>query len=468
MSVNQEVIDKNLVKLTYAADADKVEEGLAYSFNKNKKNFNIKGFRAGKAPRKIVEQYYGSEVLFGDAEEYIITSMYYGSIDELGIIPVSHPQNVQVTKMSKEGMEFSLEVYTKPEVQLGEYKNLEITDVPAAVTDEEIDNAVKSEAEKNARMVTVEDRPAEMGDTVNIDFEGFIDGTAFEGGKGENHKLKLGSGQFIPGFEDQLVGAATDADVTVKVKFPEDYHSEELKGKDAEFKVKVHEIQRQEVPEINDDFASDVSEFDTLEEYKADLAKKLAENKEKASKAAMTEEALKKAIDNAVLDVPACMVDTEVENQVKKTEQQISMYGMNMETYCQYIGATLDEYKERIRPQAELSVKRDLVLEAIVKAEDIPVTEEEMDKEFADAAEYFKKSVEEVKSMFADRKDAVAEDIKMRKAIDLIYDTAVKVPAKAESDTEEKAEKTAEPVKKTAAKKKAPAKKADETKEENA
>lgn len=462
MSVNQEVVSTNLLKLTYVADAEKVEAGLAYSFNKNKKNFVVKGFRAGKAPRKIVEQYYGVEVLFGDAEEYIITDMYYSSVEELGIIPVSHPQNVTVTKMDKESMEFSLEVYTKPEVELGEYKNLEITEVSDVLTDEEVDNAIKSEAEKNARMVTVEDRAAEMGDTVNIDFEGFVDGVAFEGGKGEGFKLKLGSGQFIPGFEDQLVGAASDSDVTVNVKFPEDYHAEELKGKDAEFKVKVHEIQKQELPEINDDFASDVSEFDTLEEYKADLSKNLAEKKAENAKAAMTEEALRKAIDNAKVEIPACMVDAEVENEIKKTEQQVSMYGMDFATYCQYMGTTVEEFKERIRPQAELHVKRDLVLEAILKVENFEVSDEEVDKEFAEAAEYFKKTVEEVKNMFADRRDAIVEDIKRRKAVELIFDSAVKVAAKEESAAEEK-----KPAKKAPAKKKTTAKKA-ETTEENA
>ena len=276
MSVNQEVIDKNLLKLTYAADADKVEEGLAYSFNKNKKNFSIKGFRAGKAPRKIVEQYYGVEVLFADAEEYVITDMYYGSVAELGIEPVSYPQNVQVTKMSTEGMEFSLEVYTKPVAEVKDYKGVEITEISAEVGEEDIEKALQMEAEKNSRMVTVEDRAAQLGDTVDIDFEGFVDEVPFDGGKGEGFKLQLGSGQFIPGFEDQLVGANTGDDVTVNVKFPEDYHAEELKGKDSVFKVKVNAIQTKELPEINDDFASDVSSFDTLAEYKADIAEKLA------------------------------------------------------------------------------------------------------------------------------------------------------------------------------------------------
>lgn len=468
MAVKQEVIDKNLIKLTYEADADKVEEGLSYSYNKNKKNFNVHGFRPGKAPRKIVEQYYGAEVLFGDAEEYIITDLYYGSIPELGIQPVSYPQNVKVTKMDKDGMEFSLEVYTKPEVTLGQYKNLEITEVPSALTDEEVENAVKSEAEKNARLVTVEDRAAENGDTVNIDFEGFVDGTAFEGGKGENFKLKLGSGQFIPGFEDQLVGANTGDDVTVNVKFPEDYHAEELKGKDAEFKVKVHEIQKQEIPEINDEFASDVSEFDTLAEYKADLAKKLAENKEKSAKAAMTEEALKTAIDNAEIDVPACMIDAEIESEVKRTENQIRMYGMNLEQYFQYMGTTLEQYRENIRPQAELNIRRDLVLEAVAAAEEITVSEEELEKEFEQAAEYLKKTVDEVKEMFKNRRGDIENEVKQRKAVDLIFETAVKTAPK-EQPEEEAAEAEEKPAKKPAAKKSAPKKKAaEETNEENA
>lgn len=461
MAVNQEVIGKNLVKLTYEADADKVEAGLAYSYNKNKKNLNVHGFRPGKAPRKLIEQYYGPQVLYSDAEEYIITDLYYGSIPELGITPVSYPQNVAVTKMDKDGMEFSLEVYTKPEVTLGQYKNLEITDVPSALTDQEVDDAIQSEAEKNARLVTVEDRAAETGDTVNIDFEGFVDGTAFEGGKGENYKLKLGSGQFIPGFEDQLIGAETGADVTVNVKFPEDYQAEELKGKDAEFKVKVHEIQKQEIPEINDEFASDISEFDTLEEYKADLSKKLAEKKAETSKNSMMEEALKTAVENAEVEVPACMIDAEVESEMKRAEERMGMYGMTLDVYCQYMGVTVAQYKENIRPQAEWAVKRDLVLEAIAKAEEIAVTEEDFDKEFEQAAEYLKKPVDEVKETFKNRREDIAFEIKQRKAIDIVFDTAVKV-----QKAEEQKEESAAP-KKAPAKKKAPVKKAEPETPEN-
>lgn len=434
MAANKEVIGTNLLKLTYTADAEQIEKGLAYSFKKNRKSFNIHGFRPGHAPRGLVEQYYGVEVLFQDASDYIMTELYYDSIPELGFTPVSEPQNVNLVKMSRDEMEFTLEVYTKPEVKLGQYKGLEITDVPTDVTEEDIENALKNEAEKNSRMVTVEDRPSEKDDTVNIDFEGFVDGVAFEGGKGENYKLKLGSGQFIPGFEDQLVNKNTGEEVTVNVKFPEDYHEESLRGKDAEFKVKINEIQKQEIPEINDEFASDVSEFDTLAEYKEDLAKKLAESKEKSAKSAMTEEALKKAMDNAELEIPECMIDTDVENEYNRTENQMRSYGMTMDVYCSYLGTTPEEFRDKIRPQAAVNVRRDLVLEAIAKAEDIPVTDEELEEEFKKAAEYLHTTVDDVKTRFQGRTDAVAADIKQRKAVELLLETAVKKAP--EPDTE--------------------------------
>ena len=266
-------------------------------------------------------------------------------------------------------------------------------------------------------------------------------------------------------FEEQLVGANTGDEITINVKFPEDYHAEELKGKDSEFKVKIHEIQKQEIPEINDEFASDVSEFDTLAEYRADLAKKLAENKEKTSKAAMTEEALKAAIDNAELDIPECMIDAEVATEMKRTENQVGMYGMTLENYCQYMGTTVEKFRENIRPQAEMNVRRDLVLEAISEAEAISVSDEEFEKEFEQAAEYLKKTVEEVKEMFKDRRDDIAEEVKRRKAVDLIYETAVKVPAAEKQEPEEKAAEEAKPA---AAKRKASSKKAEEKKEEDA
>ena len=444
MKVKLENIDKNLVRLEIESAPELIEEGLAYAFKKNAKNFRVNGFRPGKAPRKVVEQIYGKEVLYNDAMDYVIGHDYYAAIEELKLDVVSDPQKIDVKEFDAEKAVYTVEVYTKPEVKLGAYKALEIAKVAADVSDADVDKAVEDEAKKNARMITVEDRAAAMDDTVVIDFEGSVDGVPFEGGKGENFSLKLGSGQFIPGFEEQLVGISADGETVVKVTFPEEYHASELAGKAAEFKVKVHEIKKEELPAIDDAFASDVSEFETLAEYKADLKAKMLAKKEEEAKRAMDEEALKAAIANAEVEIPECMIQASQEQEVRRMEQQLSMYGMDMAKYCQYMGTTVEEFKERVRPQAEINVRRDLVLEAIVAAEKIEATQEEIDKEFQEAADYMKKPVEEVKAMYAASTEAVIRDIQLRKASELITDSAVAV------DT---------PVKKAPAKK-APAKKA--------
>ena len=444
MKVKLENIDKNLVRLEIESAPELIEEGLAYAFKKNAKNFRVNGFRPGKAPRKVVEQIYGKEVLYNDAMDYVIGHDYYAAIEELKLDVVSDPQKIDVKEFDAEKAVYTVEVYTKPEVKLGAYKALEVAKVAADVSDADVDKAVEDEAKKNARMITVEDRAAAMDDTVVIDFEGSVDGVPFEGGKGENFSLKLGSGQFIPGFEEQLVGIRADGETVVKVTFPEEYHASELAGKAAEFKVKVHEIKKEELPAIDDAFASDVSEFETLAEYKADLKAKMLAKKEEEAKRAMDEEALKAAIANAEVEIPECMIQASQEQEVRRMEQQLSMYGMDMAKYCQYMGTTVEEFKERVRPQAEINVRRDLVLEAIVAAEKIEATQEEIDKEFQEAADYMKKPVEEVKAMYAASTEAVIRDIQLRKASELITDSAVAV------DT---------PVKKAPAKK-APAKKA--------
>lgn len=444
MKVKLENIDKNLVRLEIESAPELIEEGLAYAFKKNAKNFRVNGFRPGKAPRKVVEQIYGKEVLYNDAMDYVIGHDYYAAIEELKLDVVSDPQKIDVKEFDADKAVYTVEVYTKPEVKLGAYKALEVAKVAADVSDADVDKAVEDEAKKNARMITVEDRAAAMDDTVVIDFEGSVDGVPFEGGKGENFSLKLGSGQFIPGFEEQLVGISADGETVVKVTFPEEYHASELAGKAAEFKVKVHEIKKEELPAIDDAFASDVSEFETLAEYKADLKAKMLAKKEEEAKRAMDEEALKAAIANAEVEIPECMIQASQEQEVRRMEQQLSMYGMDMAKYCQYMGTTVEEFKERVRPQAEINVRRDLVLEAIVAAEKIEATQEEIDKEFQEAADYMKKPVEEVKAMYAASTEAVIRDIQLRKASELITDSAVAV------DT---------PVKKAPAKK-APAKKA--------
>ena len=315
MSVKMEK-EASLVKLTFDVSAEVIEEGLAYSFNKNKKKFNVHGFRAGKAPRKMIEQIYGVEVLFDDASYYIINKEYDAAIKELNLQPVSDPVDIKVPEMTQNNMTFTLDVYVKPDVTLGAYKNIEVVNVSDEVTEEEVDAAIQEEAKKNSREISVDDRATQNGDTVVIDFVGSVDGVEFEGGSATNHSLELGSGQFIPGFEDQLIGKNLNEEVIVKVTFPEDYQATELAGKDAEFKVTINGIKYFELPEINDEFASDVSEFETLEEYKADVKNKLAESKAQTAKNQMHEEALRKVIEAAEVEIPSCMIDSEVDSLV--------------------------------------------------------------------------------------------------------------------------------------------------------
>jgi len=419
--------EASLVKLTFDVSAEVIEEGLAYSFNKNKKKFNVHGFRAGKAPRKMIEQLYGVEVLFDDASYYIINKEYDAAIKELNLQPVSDPVDIKVPEMTQTSMKFTLDVYVKPDVTLGDYKNVEVTNVSDEVTEEDINAELQETAKKNSREISVDDRATQSGDTVIIDFVGSVDGVEFEGGSATNHSLELGSGQFIPGFEDQLIGKNLNEEVIVKVTFPEDYHSEELKGKDAEFKVTINGIKYFELPEINDEFASDVSEFETLDAYKEDIKNKLAESKAQAAKNQMHEEALRKVIEAASVEIPDCMIDTEVNNLVNRTESQFKMYGMTIEDFCNYSGKTVEEYKESLRPQAEINVKRDLVIEKIAEVENFEVTEADKDAEYEKLAGYYRKSAEEVKEMFANHQAQLEYGIKLEKAEEAIYNTIVRV-----------------------------------------
>ena len=426
MSVSMER-EASLVKLTFDVSAEVIEEGLAYSFSKNKKKFNVHGFRAGKAPRKMIEQLYGVEVLFDDASYYIINKEYDAAIKELNLQPVSDPVDIKVPEMTQTSMKFTLDVYVKPEITLGDYKNVEVANVSDEVTEEDINAELQETAKKNSREISVDDRATQNGDTVVIDFVGSVDGVEFEGGSAKNHSLELGSGQFIPGFEDQLVGKNLGEEVIVNVTFPEDYHSEELKGKAAEFKVTINEIKYFELPEINDEFASDVSEFETLDAYKEDIKNKLTESKSQAAKNQMHEEALRKVIEAAQVEIPACMIDTEVNNLVSRTESQFKMYGMSIEDFCNYSGKTVEEYKESLRPQAEINVKRDLVIEKIAEVENFEVTEADKDAEYEKLAGYYRKSAEEVKAMFANHQDHLEYGIKLEKAEEVIYSTIVRV-----------------------------------------
>ena len=448
MQVNMEKLEKNAVKLEIEVSPEKFEEGLEKSYQRNRRNFRVNGFRQGKVPRKMVERVYGVEVLYEDAVNYIIPGEYDAAVKELGIEPVSEPKyDIKTIEPGK--LVFTAEVVLKPEVKLGEYTGLEITEVSAEVTDEDIQAELDKAADSNARMVEVTDRAAQLGDTVNIDFTGYLDGEEFEGGKGEGHPLELGSGSFIPGFEDQLVGVNTGAEVDVNVTFPEDYHAEDLKGKAVVFKVKVNDIKTKELPVIDDDFASDVSEFDTLDEYKKSIADKLAETKAKNAKNAMEAEAVEKATANAEVDVPQCMIDNRVENQIEEYRHNLSHSGIELEQYLQYMGMTLEAMKEDLAKHAAIDVRQMLVMEAIAKDAAVEVSDAELDENLQDMADQYKMSVEEVKERLGDNIKYQIENIKIRKAVEMLVEKANRVK---EAAAEKPAAKKPA-AKKTAAKK---------------
>lgn len=473
MQVKMEKLEKTAVKLEIEVSPEKFEEGLEKSYQRNRKNFRVNGFRAGKVPRKMVERVYGVEVLYEDAVNYILPGEYDAAVEELGIEPVSEPK-YDITTIEPGKLVFTAEVTLKPEVKLGAYTGLEITEVSAEVTDADVQAELDRVANSNARMVEVTDRAAQLGDTVNIDFTGYLDGEEFEGGKGESHPLELGSGSFIPGFEDQLVGVNTGAEVDVNVTFPEDYQAENLKGKAVVFKVKVNDIKMKELPAIDDDFASDVSEFDTLEEYKKSIADKLAETKAKNAKNAMEAEAVEKATANAEVDVPQCMIDNRVENQIEEYRHNLSHSGIELEQYLQYMGMTLDAMKEDLAKHAATDVKQMLVMEAIAKDAAVAVSDEELDSELQKLADQYKMSLDEIKERLGENIKYQIENIKIRKAVAMLVEKAVKVPEaqakkpatkkktkKADAETAE--ESTPAPKKKPAAKK---AKAVSEVKEE--
>ncbi|MBE7065452.1 MAG: trigger factor [Ruminococcaceae bacterium] len=427
MKAKFETIDKNLVKIEVEVAPEKFEEGLAYSFKKNAKNFNVKGFRPGKAPRKMVEQVYGEGVLYDDALNYVLPGEYYDAVKELGLEPVDEPK-YDILKIGKDELVFTAEVYVKPEVVLGDYKGLEIKNVSADVTDEDIEAELKKVAESNARMVNVEDRTAVLGDTLDIDFKGLLDGEAFEGGTAEGHSLTLGSGQFIPGFEDQLVGAGVGDEINVNVTFPDDYHAEELKGKPVVFEVKVNGIKTRELPEINDDFASDVSEFETLDEYKADLKAKMAEKKATESKQAMENEVIEKATANATIEVPKCMVERKIDTMIERYKNMVAQQvGIPFEQYVSMCGLTIEGMRNDLREGAEKNVRESLVLEAIAKAEDIKATDEQIDAKLAELAEQYKMSLDELKERVTDTdRDYFGDEIAVELTIAFLLDSAVK------------------------------------------
>lgn len=445
MSLQLERLENNMAKLTIEVPAEELEGAIEKAYQKNKRKISIPGFRKGKVPRKMIEQMYGKEVFYEDAANDLIPSAYEKALDECEEEIVSSPK-IDVTQI--EGGKpfiFTAEVALKPEVKLGKYKGVKIDKIETEVTDEEVDAAVDKERENNARTISVEDRAVKDGDMTVIDFEGFVDGVAFEGGKGENYPLTIGSGAFIPGFEEQLIGAEIGKETEVNVTFPEDYHAEDLKGKAAVFKCTVKEIKEKELPELDDEFASEVSEFETLAEYKEDLKKKLSERKEAEAKSQKENAVIEAIITDSEMDIPEAMLETQIRQMEDEFAQRIQMQGLSLEQYFQFTGLNEQMMIEQIRPQAEKRIQSSLVLEAIADAEKFEVTEEDLEKEYARMAEIYQLEVEKVKERLDDYHiGQIKKDIAVRKAVDFVVENAKEGKAAAKSAKAKKTEKAEE------------------------
>ena len=426
MSLQVEKLENNMAKLTIEVPADDLEKALQSAYMKQKNKIAMPGFRKGKVPRQMIEKMYGQEILYDDAANALIPKAYSEAYEECELEIVSRPE-INVVQIEKgKSFIFTADVATKPEVKLGEYKGLEVDKVSTRVTQKEVDAKIQEEAEKNAREVVVTDRAVADGDEVILDFEGFVDGEAFEGGKGENYPLTIGSGSFIPGFEEQLVGAEAEKEVEVKVTFPEDYHAEELKGKEAVFKCTVHEIKAKELPEIDDEFAAEVSEFDTLEEYKADVKAKIKEQKAADGKRNQEDQAVEQAVKNAEYEIPQPMIETQTTQMVEDFAQRIQSQGITLEQYFQFTGLTAEKMMEDMRPQAIKRIETRLVLEAVAKAENIEITDEKIDEELAKMAESYNMEVEKLKEFMGENeKKQMKEDLAVQEAVTFLVENAV-------------------------------------------
>lgn len=426
MNLQVEKLEKNMAKLTIEVPADDLERALQSAYMKQKNRINLPGFRKGKVPRQMIEKMYGPEIFYDDAANSLIPKAYSEAYDECELEIVSQPEiNVEQIEKGKPFI-FTAEVATKPEVTLGEYKGLEVDKVSVRVTQKEVDAKIQEEAEKNARTIIVEDRPVQDKDEIILDFEGFVDGEAFEGGKGENYPLTIGSGAFIPGFEEQLIGAEPEKEIEVKVTFPEDYHAEDLKGKDAVFKCTIHEIKAKELPEIDDEFAAEVSEFDTLDEYKADVKAKIKEQKADEGKRRKEDQAVEKAVANASMEIPDAMVDTQARQMMDEFAQRIQSQGLTMEQYFQFTGTDSDKMLEEMKPQALKRIQTRLVLEAVVKAENIEISDEKLDEELVKMAEAYKMEVDKLKEFMGDaEKQQMKDDMAVQEAVTFLAENAV-------------------------------------------
>ena len=427
----------NEVKLEITIEAEKFDNAMKKVYFQNAKYFNIPGFRKGKAPMNIVEKYYGAQIFYEDAFNEVATEAYDEALEANKIDAVSRPV-VDIKQMEKgKDVIFTAVVQTKPEVELGKYKGIEIPKVEYKVEEKDIEHELGHMQEHNSRLITVDDRALENGDISTIDFEGFVDGVAFDGGKAEGHELEIGSGSFIPGFEDQLVVMKIDEEREIKVTFPKEYFSKDLAGKEAMFKVKLHEIKRKELPELDDEFAKDVSEFDTLAELKASIKEKIEKNNEQRQKYETEDLAIKAVCEDVKVDIPSGMVEFEVENMMKDFEQRLSYQGLNLDQYLKMIGKTEEEMKKEYEPQAIEAIKSRLVLEAIIKAEKIEASEEEVNAKMEEMAKNYGKKVEEL-SKNENLKNYLEEGIKSEKALEFIVKNAKHIENKKETKKETK------------------------------
>ena len=440
MSVQVEKLEKNMAKLTIEVSAEELEKALEAAYQKEKNKISIPGFRKGKVPRAMVEKMYGAGIFYEDAANTLMQQNYPAAVDESGVDIVSRP-TVDIVQIEKgKPFIFTAEVAVRPEVTLGKYTGVTVTKIDTTVTDAEVDEALEQERNKNARDISLNDRAVGDGDTAVIEFAGFVDGVAFEGGKGENHPLVIGSHSFIDTFEDQIIGKNVGDEFDVNVTFPEQYQAADLAGKPAVFKVKVNEIKAKELPELNDEFAQDVSEFDTLAEYKEDLKKNLEKKKEDEAKRTKEDEAIAKIVEKSKMEIPDAMIDTQCENMIDEFAQRIAQSGLSMEQYMQFSGMTIDSLKEQVRPEAITRIQTSLVLEQIAKEENIEISDEDIDAEIEKMAASYGMEADKLKEYMGDaEKNSMKRELSITKAIDIIM-SSTKERAKAKSKKEKDAD----------------------------
>lgn len=425
MAVKNEQIEKNLVKLTFEVSAEDFAKAINDVYKKNAKKFNIPGFRKGKAPKAVVEKYYSEAVFYDDAINLVLPAAYDAAVKEAGLDSVAKPE-IDLDEIKKgEPVVFTALVTTRPEVKLGDYKGIEVEKIDYTVTDEDVEKDLEAAQKKNARLITVDDRAIENGDIAVIDFEGFVDDVAFDGGKGDDYELEIGSGTFIPGFEDQLIGAKIDDLVDVKVTFPEEYHADNLKGKDAIFKVKINEIKVRELPALDDDFASEVSEFETLEEYRADVRKKLEEAAANKAQVETENAIIGKVIENAEFEIPDAMKEAQIDRLLNDFAQRIQYQGLNMDMYLQYTGLNMDQLRAQFDKQAIDQLNASLVLEAVMKEEGIEAGPEELELHLVDMAKKYNMEIDKLKELVSEPEmENIKKELSVQKTITMIVNNA--------------------------------------------